>query len=145
MPLALLLLGSCSSPTGATEWTALAAAEARWESERPANYAFELRRSCFCPPEYVQWHRVEVHGEAITGLTNVETGAPVPADRWGEWATVDGLFAQIRGFLTSAVFGRIEGDYHPDLGFPTSIDLIAREGVADAGMTITIRSFGALP
>lgn len=145
--LAVVLLGifaSACSGTGPRELTELDLAEARWTAERPSNYEFELRISCFCPPDYLDWHRIRVVNDAITAVFNVTDQVAVPADRWHEWYTVDEIFDRIRQFINSEIFGRVEAEYHPALGFPQQANLIAHEGVADAGMLFQIRSFAAI-
>lgn len=141
----LFALAGCSSPTGVSELGELSIAEARWEAERPHAYVFEVRKSCFCPPEYVEWHRVQVEGTTIIGIVHVESGQPVPTDRWTGWESVDELFEDIRNFIDSDIFGRVEGAYHPTLGYPLEVNLIAREGIADAGLVVTIRSLEPRP
>lgn len=145
--LGMALLGSlvaACSGTGPRGLTELDAAEAQWDAGGPASYDFELRISCFCPPDYLDWHRIRVVNGAITAVFNVTDQVEVPADRWHEWYTVDQIFDRIRQFINSETFGRVEAEYHPALGFPQQANLVAREGVADAGMLFQIRSFAAI-
>lgn len=141
--LAGLVLG-CGS-TGPTELDQLDLAEARWEDRGPPDYRFELRIACFCPPDYNEWHRVTVEDGAIVALENLVTQEPVPVDRWDEWYTVDQLFDRIRQFIASDIFGRVEAEYHPALGFPETANMVAREGVADAGILFQVREFAERP
>lgn len=136
----LLMTLGCAS-TGPSELDQLDLAEARWERSGPADYRFETRIVCFCPPDYADWHAVTVNDGAIVALVNLTTQVSVPANRWNEWDTVDRMFDRIREFIDSAIFGRVEATYHPVLGFPEEVNMVAREGVADAGLLIEVRAF----
>lgn len=142
--LLLAMLATGCSTTQPRELTELDLAEAQWRAEGPSDYDFELRISCFCPPDYLDWHRIRVVNDAITSVFNVTDQMAVPADRWHEWYTVDQMFDRIRQFIDSEIFGRVEAEYHPALGFPQRANLVAQEGVADAGILFEIRSFAAI-
>lgn len=141
-PLGLLLatLGACTA-TAPRDLTDLDLAVSRWEAAELVDYEFEMRVVCFCPPEYLDWHRVRVGNGAIVAVANAATGQPVPQDRWDEWYTVPEIFDRIRQFIASDIYGRVEASYHPALGFPQDANLIAHQGVADAGMTFQVRAF----
>jgi hypothetical protein len=139
----MALVTACAA-TGPTEASEFARAEARWRAEGPPSYRYELRISCFCPPDHNEWHQVRVLDDAIVAVTNVEHQEAIAADRWDEWYTIDQIFARIAQFMASDIHDRVEATYHPTLGFPQEANLVAREEIADAGVLFRIRSFAAI-
>jgi len=87
----------------------------RWRAQHLDTYAFTLQRSCFClsvDPLYVL-----VLNDKVASVTDLQTGTEVDV-RAGE--TVEDLF----GFIKSAIdhhAARIDVEYDPSKGFPTSI------------------------
>src|SRR5688500_6161239 len=58
----------------------LEAARERWDAADIDDYAFTIRRSCFCPPEYSGPYRATVRDGRIAGLTLA--GRPVSAEQY---------------------------------------------------------------
>ena len=89
-------LSACESPLSPSELLALSEAEARWARRSFQDYAFEIRRSCFCEPLVTQWAHVEVRGGVVSHVVLLETGAEVSPQERGRFPTVEGTFASIR-------------------------------------------------
>ena len=83
LPLMLLLAGCREDgPSSLRERQELRAARTRWlaNSVRVA-YRFEVRQSCFCPPDVERWHTVTVINDVITDVRNTESGVIIPPAR----------------------------------------------------------------
>ncbi len=128
---ALLLSAACApaapsanepgdpQPLPAAQSGDIAAAQRRWESRRPAAYAYDLAVTCFCVHrgEYA----LEVRNGEITSVRDKSTGAPAAASRVEWMVTVDRLFEVMRqagqaGTPVRAVF-------HPEWGYPTETEV----------------------
>lgn len=83
LPLMLLLAGCREDgPFSLRERQELRAARTRWlASSVRAAYRFEVRQSCFCPPDVERWHTVTVINDVITDVRNTESGAIIPPAR----------------------------------------------------------------
>jgi hypothetical protein len=126
-------LAGCSDSTGPIS---LALNRARWENQNPHNYRYTGRMSCFCPNSG-QDVTVVVLADTVFSARVVATAAEVPK---GVWLTVSEFFEFIRRFYGGGDYvERVQVDYHPDLGYPTFIDLTCSRDVLDCGTRIEIR------
>ncbi|HEU4885399.1 MAG TPA: DUF6174 domain-containing protein [Longimicrobium sp.] len=142
--LALAAAAACTPPAPPADGPqtpaggSVAAAQAKWETRRPAAYAYDLTIACFCihRGEY----RVEVRNGAITSVRDAATGAPSPESRV-EWiVTVDRLFEVMR--QASSAGTPVRAVYHPEMGYPTEaeVGMLAN----DSGTLYTIQNLRAL-
>jgi hypothetical protein len=150
--LALVALGaSCSSPTGllsANELAALNAAEARWKQRGFADYSYETRTLCFCPPDIYQWARVHVRGGVVTRVEHIDANPPVDATNLTYWLPIDSAFTRLRDAArntNSDIFSDIKVEFDATLGYPTRVEFVERPTVADAASIAERRNVRPLP
>jgi hypothetical protein len=136
--LALTPVG-CSDGTG-LDRDPLAEARARWAQTNTANYVFELRRSCFCFPDFVRPVRIEVLDGVVNSAVYVDTEEALPI---ASVPTIDDLFDEIGEALEGTAFS-VVADYDPDLGYPTSVSIDFIEFAIDDETAFTVSSFQLL-
>ena len=143
-----LTLGACSSdgPFNTGELRDLANAEIRWQTSRPAHYSYEVQINCFCPTAGI-WARVEVRGDSIVTITDVngQPGDP-PLQPLG-WSTIDGLFTQLHNMIDNPgdYLKDVSASYDPAYGYPVHIQMTCTDQVTDCGMVADARNLLALP
>jgi hypothetical protein len=133
-----------SSVLSMVDRQALADARHQWEQRGFANYSFEVRQSCFCDLEVQQWTRIDVVGNQIAAAVLVATGAPVPAERWSLYPTIEELFSQIDQRQPDWI-QEVKVEYDPQLGFPTRVEFAPKPNVVDAGLVYNVRNVRPLP
>ncbi|MEO8187763.1 MAG: DUF6174 domain-containing protein [Burkholderiaceae bacterium] len=140
LALACLLLGlsGCTNPFGSREERQLREAEARWKSHNIADYTFEMRTTCFCPPEMYEWAVVEVRGGLVASARSL-TGEALTGFSLTSRKTVDQLFDAVRPPYQDWV-GRVDFDFDRDLGYPLRLQLDGKPNIADAGVVYEARS-----
>lgn len=110
---------------------------ARWRSVGPSSYRYALRRSCYCPGEYIGPVRVTVSADTVFQRVYVESGDPVPETAADAFPTVDGLFELLtRAFDDGA--DRIDVTYDPELGVPIEISIDYLEDAVDDELGILV-------
>jgi hypothetical protein len=97
----------------------LQAARQLWLERSCLNYDFDFRWQCSCTPDFTSWVRVKVRDRAIQELTYLSTGEAVPAERWKDYVTVEGLFDWILSRLDQHP-DHIEAEFDPAWGIPVS-------------------------
>ena len=145
------LASACDSSgiVGPHDFARLAHAQARWEGRPFADYSFEIRTFCFCPPEINRWTRVSVRGGIVVAVEAVEPDPNFPITTLTYWRPIDALFADLHRAMKessgfSSYYAAILVDYDAVLGYPTSIEYREKPNIADAGATITVRNVRAL-
>ena len=133
----LIGLAGCN-PFGVSEEDELADAEKLWERSNIRDYSFEMRTSCFCPPEIIEWARVTVQNRAIVSVTSL-TGTPLSGNARDSRKTVDQLFAAVKPPLPDWV-DRVDFNFDPQYGYPVSLRLESRKDVLDAGIIYEARN-----
>lgn len=126
-------LASCQSPISFMDRKLLAVAEEKWARRGFTDYAFEMRRSCFCPPEMGDWSRVEVAGGAVQRVVLLSSGTVITDFRRDYWPTVEELFEAIHRAAGEDWLDRVEFEFDETLGFPTLIRWIPSPDVIDGG------------
>lgn len=145
----MLLTASCNADSIASprDVARLNVAEARWQARPFADYTYEIRTSCFCIIEVVQWVRVTVQdGQVVAAV-------PVEQDGWpitdiSPWEPIESLFATLRTSMTGHSPGsyvRITAEYDATLGYPLTIDYRASPAIADGDRSHTLRNVSAYP
>lgn len=141
--LCLTLLGACSvvGPLSPDERRALNAAETRWKARSFADYSYEIRVSCYCPPELSRWTRVSVRGGQVTDAQPVELDSPFPITTLSLWRPIDSLFVMVRrsGADGDSYLADVDVSFDAMLGYPTRIEFRAKKGVADGGSLYELR------
>jgi hypothetical protein len=102
----------------------------------------EMRVGCFCPPEIFEWARVEVVGGQVIRVVLGSGEEITEGYRLAWWDTVDQLFEQLAGYVgdSKEYLKDVRFRFDADLGYPTEINLIAHENIADGGSTVYLRN-----
>jgi hypothetical protein len=136
--LALFAVGCGSDgPLSVQEARALVAARARWEASplREA-YVYEVRYSCFCPPEFLGWNTVTVSEGRVVGV-RTDAGVTLEPSDWSRYPTVDDLFDRILPTESDGL-ADIVLRFDPEHGYPVEISYISKPEIADGfGATFT--------
>lgn len=140
----MLMACDSSGIVGPKEFRRLAEAEARWNARPFADYTFEIRTFCFCPPEMAQWTRVSVRNGVVVAADAVVPDPNFPITTLRLWQPIDSLFSDLHRVMSSGPFespyAEVVVEYDPVLGYPTLIEYIEKPTVADAAATITLRN-----
>ena len=142
---ALSAVAACesSSVVGPRDFARLAEAEAQWKARPFADYSYEIRVLCFCPPEITQWTRVTVQGGVVTETESVDPN-PIPINNVQYWDPIDSLFVDLRRTMTdpgsNVYLEAIIATYDPQLGYPTNIEYRAKPNVIDGGSQFSLRN-----
>jgi len=134
----LLLLAGCTNPFASREERQLRQAEERWESRNIANYTFEMRTGCFCPPEINEWAIVEVRNGQIVSARSL-SGVLLSGIALTSRKTVDQLFDAARPPYEDWV-GRVDFEFDSELGYPLKLQLDGKRNIADAGVVYEARN-----
>ena len=143
--LASVVLSSCGDvmgPLSRAQLRELTAAEALWSQRGPAHYTIDMRRLCFCGNEVTEWATVEVRNNAVIAQTLLK-GAPVPQSFWSSRPAISQLFIEIREMKASWL-KEIRVTYDIATGYPTRVEYIENNNVADAGSVLEARNLIAL-
>ena len=135
---------ACSSPTSPLDERALSRAQARWAARAFESYTYTTVTSCGeCPPDRARQTRVEVRGAKVTAAIVVANDSLLPSV--ASFTTVDGIFAQIRGYANEAWVRAVRVEYDPQLGYPTRIDVSAKAGIMDSDYGTSISNLVPTP
>ena len=135
---ALVTLGACGDDlTGPARGADLERARQRWSVVRPAEYAYTLRRSCFCGPEVTRPVQITVRNGTVVELRYADTGVLVD-QRWAPlFPSIDGLFAIIDDAIARRA-ERLDLEFDATLGYPVEIDIDYSTRIADEEITYTV-------
>jgi len=128
--------GGCGDDPVSPDAAAMAAARARWESNRPDAYEYLYRMSCFCPPQVLETARVRVEDGQVSDVYLVDSDAPAPPETWDLYDTIDGLFDRLAADLGRGP-AAFEVTYDATLGYPTSAAVDISEQIADEEYSFT--------
>ena len=133
-----------TSAVDARDIAALARAESRWKSRPFSDYSYEIRISCFCPPEINRWTRVTVRSGVVTSAEALVPDPNFPITTIQYWQPIDSIFSDLfdamRAPSSQTYLDAIIVDYDPVLGYPTNIEYRAKSNVADGGAVYTLRN-----
>jgi hypothetical protein len=115
----------------------LDAARERWSAAEIDDYAFTVRRSCFCPPEYSGPYRTTVRDGRIAGVTM--DGRPVSAQQY-EVPTVVSLFDRLAQAYASGA-AEVRASYDARTGHPVEVWIDQDRSMADEETGFTISDF----
>jgi hypothetical protein len=126
---------ACSSPTSLVDEQALSQAEAKWATRKLESYTYETVVGCGeCPSVVTRLTRVEVRDGAVAAATIVATDSALSTTT--AYSTVEGLFVRIRGYQRDDGLREVQVDYDQEFGYPTSILVYAKAGIADGSYGI---------
>jgi hypothetical protein len=134
---AVFSLSGCINPLTPGEARRLQDAEEKWERAGIRNYQYEMRTSCFCPPEMNEWAIVTVSNGAVVSATRLDG---TPFTDWGLTSrkTVEELFEVARAsysWLEDTDF-----EFDKTYGYPLLIEHRSKSNVADAGAVYEARN-----
>jgi hypothetical protein len=141
MMLALVGIAACDEP-GDERLDQLNAAWDRWRATAPADYGFDYRRVCFCP--VVEELRITVADGLVVQVTSRDSGEPIPAERYPEFPTIDGLFIELDRLIRADPH-LLEAEYDLVYGYPAAVEVDIEERIADEEFAYTVREFTLLP
>jgi hypothetical protein len=98
---------------------ALDASRAVWDDAGITAYVYELRRECYCA--LAGDFTVTVVDGVVVRAERPEHGL-IPAEEFQFVETVDDLFGAVQEAIDERAF-RFTVAYHPELGYPTVVDL----------------------
>ena len=133
----LLSLAACINVVSPGESEKLREAERRWEQTGIDDYIFEMRTSCFCPPEMHEWAVVEVRDGVIVSATRLDG---TPFTDWGLTSrkTVAELFEEAHARYDW--LADIDFEFDDTYGYPLTIQHKSKRNIADAGATYEARN-----
>ncbi|MCA9742395.1 MAG: hypothetical protein H6695_12360 [Deferribacteres bacterium] len=141
----LALLFSCRHTVSPLDldFSSLTEPRARWQAYKLNNYTIEQQRVCFCigPHGFV---KLTVENGKIVAGVEVENGNDVPANQLQYFQTVDQVFDWLEQEMEREVpLAKLEVEYHPRYGYPTSIAYDYSETIADDELWISMRALEA--
>lgn len=119
MLLVLMFLVACTSPLGPQQ-DDLSDARARWSSQGPETYVYDLQRFCFCGGDALRVARILVSKEQVVSGVWVESGDPITNYPFGELPTIEDLFAEVQDAIDREAHS-LEVEYDEQRGFPTYV------------------------
>lgn len=132
-------LASCSAlQTGPDDevQTELNRQRRRWRAQSIDDYTYTVQRICFCLPDYTAPVRVRVRDGAVTERSYAERSGEVPAEDARFWPPVEGLFDLVQDAIDRDAHS-IQVQYHPELGYPTSVQIDYDQMMADEELGMT--------
>lgn len=135
--LAALALTGCINFLDPWETTEFRQAERKWKAVGIDDYRYEMRTSCFCPPESHEWAVVEVRNNQVVSASRLN-GAPLTGFSLASRKTVDELFDAVR--IDEEWVGDVTYDFDLELGYPLRISIEGKKNVADAGVVYEARN-----
>lgn len=133
----LFLTIGCAGVVDPFEAEQLHRAQSRWESKEIHDYTYEMRTSCFCGQEVIEWAVIEVRNDQIVSARTL-TGEPLTGFGLSSRKTVDGLFEVAK--QRPDWLANIDFDFDSELGYPLRISLESKRNIADAGATYEARN-----
>lgn len=128
------LLFACNGDSNNT-LEELNANRAKWESANIDNYQFDYNISCFCLDDVTRPRLVVVNANQVVSQTIKANNAALPLDTIKS-ETIAGLFERIA--LEESRAESLSVEYHPELGYPTRIQVDGNAQMADDEYTIEV-------
>ncbi len=107
-----------------------------WRAQDVEEYAYTVRRLCFCPETFTSPVVVRVRGGEVESRVYEGSGAPVDAGNASFWPEVEGLFDLVQDAIDRDA-DAISVEYHPQLGYPIAVRIDYEEMAADEELTVT--------
>lgn len=139
----LLVLASCSDPTGPDDAAALLERNRdAWFNTGVTSYRYTITRSCECLPESAGPVTVEVRNGLVVDR-RYESGAAVSPQYSGIFTTVPGLFDIIEEAVALPA-ASLSVRYNEDYGYPESIAIDWVAGAVDDEVSYRVSDFTIL-
>ncbi len=129
-----------ATPTQTEVQVALDSARARWNSNRPDSYQFDLTWLCFCP-QSGQATRISVEGRQVVSITDPVTGLPRVDGEFGPHLTLDELFDRVQTVLDTEGAMVLSVQFEHDLAYPISASFDQIVGAIDDELSFRATNF----
>jgi hypothetical protein len=108
----------------------------RWDSAKIMNYDAQVQRDCYCgfAQEPVV---VRVRSDEVMDAYFARSGENVPSAYAGLFPSVRGLFRVVQDAIDREV-DELRVEYHPELGYPTFIEVDPRRLTSDDEYTVEV-------
>ena len=117
---------------------ALASARERWEAEGTANYDLESLAFCRCP-ESNRPIKIMVRNGAIESIIDLDSGRALTEEEYIidiTYKTINDRFDQIEASLRFRPVYDLRVEYHPTLGYPTTLGINYSHKYIDSGFSL---------
>jgi len=129
----IALLAGCGDRSPAEPGRSdLEIARARWIAHRPEQYAFNVRKACFCA--VTGEVRVYVRHDSVLAVVGVPDARAIDTRNY---ESIEQLFDFIERAISNHA-AVIRATYDPVLGYPTSIDYDGAANIADDEVSYTL-------
>ena len=133
-------LAACDSITGTDdlgrEQSRLDRNWDRFQSEAPLSYTYTVRVACECPTDVTRPVTVWVDRGSIEYLLYEDDGRPVPFSYSNSFPSIEQLFDAIQDGIDRQA-DRIDVEYDPTYGYPTSVYIDYDSRTADEELSLT--------
>lgn len=138
LPLVAALLAGCTltGPGSVGEPEDLDSARNLWRQVSTSDYDMSMVRGCFCIGGGEM--TVFVRGDSVAAIQQAERQWQSGNDWWQYIPTVDGLFNLIAEATADA--HSVEAEYHPQLGYPTSVSVDWLKDAVDDEISYSVPS-----
>ena len=141
--LLVLTLAACSA-----DGSELSNNRAKWQDAKVNHYRFQLGVGCFCPVGGIMPMTVEVKGEEIVSIVDVNGNAFPSTDPMSEfilgYATIDRIFSELDSDAVREA-DRLTVTYDSAYGFPAEVAIDFIELAADDELYLSVSGFEPLP
>ncbi len=121
-----------------TPYEEVAANRIKWQSQRPATYAADIERLCYCEPWSI---RAEVNASGVPVVTFKKPLPSVPHDDPQYFPrTVDDIFDFLDREYEQKAF-RISISFDDAFGYPIHVDIDRAENVIDDEVQLLVTEF----
>ena len=138
----LVFLAACINPLSPSETQRLNKAESKWDATGIRSYRYEMRTSCFCPNEILEWAVVEVRNGQIVSARS-SNGTPLTGFDLDSRRTVEQLFDAARAYRPDWL-ASIDFQFDDGLGYPVRLVFTSKKTIADAGFAYEARNLVSL-
>jgi len=140
----VLLLSGCGAVGPEAGRVRLIQAMRRWNAADLTSYTYQVRRLCFCLPEWIGPYEVRVVSGSVVAVVDSGDGEPIDPAVAEHFPSVDGLFAIVDEAIRDGAH-RVDVSYDQTTGRPIRIDIDRREQTADDEVTYTSTDPEPLP
>jgi hypothetical protein len=143
--LVILISTACLSTCGSPQRPAYEKARALWEAQNIRHYGFALEIGCNCPWREMMPLAIEVQDGRIVSMAASNGGDTTPyMETFSKHGTIERLFDFLDGSTLTKVY-RLEVQYDPTYGFPTSVVIDPYRAITDDAMGYRVTNFELLP
>jgi hypothetical protein len=109
-----------------------------WEEHNISHYSYQMKISCFCPPEVTEPVSIEVNNGETVSRTYVNNGQPATANAILNVDTIEEVFSRVEDAINNKA-DKIDVAWDATYGFPIHIFIDSYEDAVDdeAGFELT--------